>query len=48
LSSREDQLASLGRDSAGISKDTTHISVVDKQGNLFDAAPSGDKARSFL
>src|SRR5260370_42121353 len=40
-SSREDQLASLGRDSAGISKDTTHMSVVDKDGNLFDATPSG-------
>jgi len=39
--SREDQLASLGRDSAGISKDTTHVSVVDKDGNLFDATPSG-------
>ena len=38
-SSREDQLASLGRDSAGISKDTTHMSVVDKDGNLFDATP---------
>ena len=32
-SSREDQLASLGRDSAGISKDTTHMSVIDKDGN---------------
>ena len=39
--SREDQLASLCRDSAGISKDTTHVSVVDKDGNLFDATPSG-------
>jgi gamma-glutamyltranspeptidase/glutathione hydrolase len=40
-SSPEDQLASLGRDSAGISKDTTHMSVIDKDGNLFDATPSG-------
>jgi gamma-glutamyltranspeptidase/glutathione hydrolase len=40
-SSPEDLLASLGRDSAGISKDTTHISIVDKDGNLFDATPSG-------
>lgn len=39
--SHQDQLASLGRDSAGISKDTTHISVVDKDGNLFDVTPSG-------
>lgn len=34
-------LASLGRDSAGISKDTTHMAIVDKEGNLFDATPSG-------
>ncbi|KEY58410.1 gamma-glutamyltransferase family protein [Serratia sp. DD3] len=34
-------LASLGRDSAGISKDTTHMAIVDKDGNLFDATPSG-------
>lgn len=34
-------LASLGRDSAGISKDTTHMAIVDKTGNLFDATPSG-------
>jgi len=40
-SSHDDVLASLGRDSAGVSKDTTHISVVDKDGNLFDATPSG-------
>jgi hypothetical protein len=38
---RDDLLASLGRDSGGISKDTTHMSVVDKDGNLFDATPSG-------
>jgi len=32
---------SLGLDSAGVSKDTTHMSVVDKDGNVFDATPSG-------
>src|SRR5262245_9841636 len=36
-----DVQASLGLDSAGISKDTTHIAVVDKDGNVFDATPSG-------
>ena len=41
ISAREDLLASLGRDSAGVSKDTTHMSVVDKDGNVFDATPSG-------
>ena len=25
----------------GVSKDTTHISVIDKDGNIFDATPSG-------
>jgi gamma-glutamyltranspeptidase/glutathione hydrolase len=34
-------LASRGLDSAGVSKDTTHISVIDKDGNIFDATPSG-------
>ena len=34
-------LASLGRDSAGVSKDTTHMAIVDKDGNVFDATPSG-------
>jgi gamma-glutamyltranspeptidase/glutathione hydrolase len=34
-------LASLGRDAAGVSKDTTHIAVIDKEGNIFDATPSG-------
>jgi gamma-glutamyltranspeptidase/glutathione hydrolase len=34
-------LASLGRDSGGVSKDTTHIAVIDKDGNIFDATPSG-------
>jgi gamma-glutamyltranspeptidase/glutathione hydrolase len=32
---------SLGRDSAGVSKDTTHMSIIDKDGNIFDATPSG-------
>ncbi len=26
---------------AGVTKDTTHISVIDKEGNVFDATPSG-------
>jgi gamma-glutamyltranspeptidase/glutathione hydrolase len=34
-------LASLGRDSGGVSKDTTHIAVIDRDGNIFDATPSG-------
>ncbi len=34
-------MASLGRDAAGISKDTTHIAIVDRDGNVFDATPSG-------
>lgn len=33
--------ASLGLDSAGISKDTTHMAVIDKDGNIFDVTPSG-------
>jgi gamma-glutamyltranspeptidase/glutathione hydrolase len=33
--------ASLGLDSGGVSKDTTHMSVVDKDGNIFDVTPSG-------
>jgi gamma-glutamyltranspeptidase/glutathione hydrolase len=36
-----DLRASRGLDSAGISKDTTHVSIVDKEGNLFDCTPSG-------
>jgi gamma-glutamyltranspeptidase/glutathione hydrolase len=32
---------SVGRDSAGVSKDTTHMSIIDKDGNIFDATPSG-------
>jgi len=39
--SQDDELASRGLDSAGVSKDTTHISVIDKDGNVFDATPSG-------
>jgi len=39
--SESDRLASLGLDSAGVSKDTTHMSVIDKDGNIFDATPSG-------
>jgi gamma-glutamyltranspeptidase / glutathione hydrolase len=39
--SREDGLASLGLDSAGVSKDTTHISIIDRDGNIFDSTPSG-------
>lgn len=41
LASLDDQRASLGLDSAGVSKDTTHMAIVDKDGNLFDATPSG-------
>ena len=33
--------SSLGQDSAGVSKDTTHIAVIDKDGNIFDVTPSG-------
>lgn len=36
-----DDLASRGLDSAGVSKDTTHMAIVDKDGNVFDATPSG-------
>jgi gamma-glutamyltranspeptidase/glutathione hydrolase len=39
--SEDDALASRGLDSGGVSKDTTHISVIDKDGNVFDATPSG-------
>ena len=34
-------LASLGQDSAGVMKDTTHMAIIDKDGNMFDATPSG-------
>jgi gamma-glutamyltranspeptidase/glutathione hydrolase len=37
----DDLNASLGLDSAGVSKDTTHMSVADKDGNIFDVTPSG-------
>jgi gamma-glutamyltranspeptidase/glutathione hydrolase len=30
-----------GDDSAGIVKDTTHMAVIDKDGNIFDVTPSG-------
>src|SRR5215510_11521352 len=39
--SEADLLASLGRDSGGVSKDTTHMAIVDRDGNIFDATPSG-------
>jgi gamma-glutamyltranspeptidase/glutathione hydrolase len=34
-------LTSRGLDSAGVSKDTTHMAIVDKDGNVFDSTPSG-------
>jgi gamma-glutamyltranspeptidase/glutathione hydrolase len=34
-------LSSFGPDSTGVSKDTTHIAVIDKDGNVFDVTPSG-------
>jgi gamma-glutamyltranspeptidase/glutathione hydrolase len=37
----KDGLWSRGLDSAGVSKDTTHISIIDKAGNVFDVTPSG-------
>jgi gamma-glutamyltranspeptidase/glutathione hydrolase len=39
--SRSDAMASLGQDSAGVTKDTTHIAIVDRAGNVFDSTPSG-------
>ncbi|MBX7187443.1 MAG: gamma-glutamyltransferase family protein [Vicinamibacteria bacterium] len=36
-----DGLWSRGLDSAGVSKDTTHMAIIDKEGNIFDATPSG-------
>src|SRR5262249_28734700 len=39
--SPEDRRASRGLDPAGVSKDTTHMSIIDKNGNIFDATPSG-------
>jgi len=40
--------ASLGLDSAGISKDTTHMTVIDKDGNIFDVTPSGGWVRGAV
>jgi gamma-glutamyltranspeptidase / glutathione hydrolase len=37
----DDVRASLGQDSAGVSKDTTHMAIIDKDGNIFDVTPSG-------
>lgn len=34
-------LSSLEQDSTGVSKDTTHMAVIDKDGNIFDVTPSG-------
>jgi len=34
-------LLSRGLDSAGVSKDTTHMAIIDKAGNVFDSTPSG-------
>ena len=39
--SEPSRMASLGQDSAGVMKDTTHITVIDKEGNIFDVTPSG-------
>jgi gamma-glutamyltranspeptidase / glutathione hydrolase len=33
--------APRGEDAAGVSKDTTHMAVIDKDGNVFDATASG-------
>jgi gamma-glutamyltranspeptidase/glutathione hydrolase len=35
------RLAPFGLDSSGVSKDTTHVAVIDRAGNVFDATPSG-------
>jgi gamma-glutamyltranspeptidase/glutathione hydrolase len=40
-SASPDLMASLGQDSHGVMKDTTHIAIVDDDGNMFDATPSG-------
>ena len=34
-------LARAGDDSSGIVKDTTHMAIIDKEGNVFDVTPSG-------
>ena len=39
--SQSDARASSGQDSAGLAKDTTHIAIIDKAGNIFDSTPSG-------
>ena len=36
-----DAPTSFGQDSAGVMKDTTHMAIIDKDGNIFDATPSG-------
>jgi gamma-glutamyltranspeptidase/glutathione hydrolase len=41
ISETDGSLWSRGLDSAGVSKDTTHIAIVDKAGNVFDVTPSG-------
>ena len=33
--------SSISQDSSGIVKDTTHMAVIDKDGNIFDVTPSG-------
>jgi gamma-glutamyltranspeptidase/glutathione hydrolase len=41
VSSVTDSSMSSVADSAGVSKDTTHMTVIDKNGNIFDVTPSG-------
>jgi gamma-glutamyltranspeptidase/glutathione hydrolase len=41
VASVAESLSSLGLDSMGVSKDTTHMAVIDKEGNVFDVTPSG-------
>jgi gamma-glutamyltranspeptidase/glutathione hydrolase len=36
-----EMLSSFGQDSTGVLKDTTHMVVIDKDGNIFDVTPSG-------
>src|SRR5204862_666877 len=36
-----DTLLAQAEDSTGIVKDTTHMAIVDREGNVFDATPSG-------
>ncbi|MDP2318793.1 MAG: gamma-glutamyltransferase family protein [Acidobacteriota bacterium] len=38
---RGDKPSGLSDDSSGIVKDTTHMAVIDKDGNIFDVTPSG-------